>query len=210
MVLVDLFSVDQASRLTGLSSSQLVAWDRAGVLHPYWNSNGYDYGRYYSFRDIVVLRAFAMLRNEHRVPLSELRKVVNWLNEQRDSPWEDLRINVKGRHVECDGPRDGNLNGSRPAGDGSASIRLASVADEMRERVEAAKRRQPDEIGRIVQKRRVLRNAPVLAGTRIPTSAVWDFHEAGYTAEQIIDEYPRLYPEDIRAAIEFEQKRGSG
>ena len=50
-------------------------------------------------------------------------------------------------------------------------------------------------------------NAPVLAGTRIPTSAVWSFHEDGYTTEQIIDQYPRLYPDDIRAAIAFEQER---
>jgi uncharacterized protein (DUF433 family) len=50
-------------------------------------------------------------------------------------------------------------------------------------------------------------NAWVVAGTRIPTEAIWNFHAAGYDAEAIIREYPRLTPDDVRAAIDFESRR---
>ena len=53
----------------------------------------------------------------------------------------------------------------------------------------------------------MVHNAWVVAGTRIPTDAIWNFHRAGYDATAIIKEYPRLKAEDVRAAIEFEDKQ---
>ncbi len=41
----------------------------------------------------------------------------------------------------------------------------------------------------------------------MPVAAVLDFHKAGYTADAIIAEYPRLKPEDIAAAIEWENQQ---
>jgi hypothetical protein len=77
----------------------------------------------------------------------------------------------------------------------------------MREASEKLRERRHDEIGKLARNRYVVRNAWVVAGTRIPTAAIWNFHEAGYSPGDIIAEYPRLTLEDISAAIEFESKR---
>ena len=71
--------------------------------------------------------------------------------------------------------------------------------------LEARRKRTSEQIGKVDQKRGVLRNLPVIAGTRIPTSAVWSFHEDGRSEDEIIREYPSLTHEDVRAAIEYEQ-----
>jgi uncharacterized protein (DUF433 family) len=202
-----MFTVEQASHLTGLSPGQIAAWDRRGVYHRQWGNDSRANRRLYSFRDVVALRTLAALRNEHRVPPGELRRVGVWLSEHRESPWSSLRFSVAGRRISFDDPDSCMLTAGGRLGQGALRFELEPVADEVRERVEAARRRQPEDVGRIVQRRHVVGHAPVLAGTRIPTSAVWSFHEAGYSAEQIIDEYPRLCEEDIKAAIAFEQRR---
>jgi len=50
----------------------------------------------------------------------------------------------------------------------------------------------------------VSHNRPVIAGTRIPTSAIKSFNDAGYTVDEIIEEYPDLTPEDVKAALDYE------
>jgi uncharacterized protein (DUF433 family) len=45
----------------------------------------------------------------------------------------------------------------------------------------------------------------VIKGTRVPTSAIWSFHVAGYDTEAIIAEYPTLEPADVEAAVAHEQ-----
>jgi uncharacterized protein (DUF433 family) len=62
-------------------------------------------------------------------------------------------------------------------------------------------------VGQIVRNRHVVHNAWSVAGTRIPTEAIWNFHQAGYSAKTIIREYPRLKAKDVVAAIKFEAKR---
>ena len=64
--------------------------------------------------------------------------------------------------------------------------------------------RSEEEIGQIVQHRLVSHNQPILAGTRIRTSAVWNFHNAGYSDEEILRQYPRLKLEDVQAALSYE------
>ncbi len=81
------------------------------------------------------------------------------------------------------------------------------MAQEVSRRVDELRHRREDDVGRIERHRHVVGNASVLAGTRIPTSVIWNFHEAGYSTDQVIEEYPRLSPEDVRAAIAYEQER---
>jgi uncharacterized protein (DUF433 family) len=88
-------------------------------------------------------------------------------------------------------------------------VAMDEITRDVRKAVAAAKERTPDEIGQIEQHRNVAENAHVLAGTRIPTKAVWLFHAAGYEPEQIQREFPRLTARDIEAAVEFESSRAS-
>lgn len=49
----------------------------------------------------------------------------------------------------------------------------------------------------------ILHGAVCLRGTRIPVSVVLDNLAAGETSERILDAYPTLKPEHIRAAIAY-------
>ena len=81
------------------------------------------------------------------------------------------------------------------------------IVNETRALVNKRRRRGKRQLGRIEKHRGVARNAPVLAGTRIPAQAVWNFHEAGYETDAILKEYPSLTPKDVRAAIDFVRRR---
>ncbi len=77
---------------------------------------------------------------------------------------------------------------------------MAIAASKLRERTKA-------DLGKISRKRYIVRNAYVIAGTRIRTEGIWNFHRAGYDTKAIVYEYPRLTPKDVRAAVRFEQGR---
>jgi uncharacterized protein (DUF433 family) len=95
----------------------------------------------------------------------------------------------------------------RGAGQEVLPISLQPIADEMSRAADRLRQRSADQIGQIVRNRYVVHNAWVVAGTRIPTSAIWNFHEAGYLPDRIIAEYPRLTREDVAAALVFERQR---
>ena len=81
------FTAEQVSRLTGLSDHQLRYWDSTGFFRPSLaDEPKRPYGRVYSFRDVVGLRAIAIIRNKHGIPLQELRKLGAWLEAHYDQP----------------------------------------------------------------------------------------------------------------------------
>ncbi|MGE5574790.1 MAG: DUF433 domain-containing protein [Ignavibacteria bacterium] len=49
----------------------------------------------------------------------------------------------------------------------------------------------------------VCHGKPCIAGTRIPVYLILELIGAGQTPEQIIDAYPQLAEEDIRAAAQY-------
>ncbi len=197
------FTPDQACRVSGLSRRQLTYWDNTGFFHPKFSDESPRFSRMYSFRDVVGLRTIAMLRG--RLSLQELRKVGEWLHERYEEPWSELRFSVFGRNVVFD---DGS-GVQQVAGSGQVvlSILLGDVERAAKLAAEALLDRQPEQLGNIVRSRNVQHNAWVVDGTRIPTSAIFDFFLAGFGAKAIQKEYPRLTTADIQAAIAFEQKR---
>lgn len=75
------FTADHVARLTGLSNRQLRYWDQTGFFAPTHLDEHHRraFGRIYSFRDVVGLRAISILRKTHKIPLQELRRVGEWL-----------------------------------------------------------------------------------------------------------------------------------
>ncbi len=202
------FSLERTSRLTGLSVRQLRYWDETGVYSPEFAAEDrrQPYSRVYSFRDIVGLRTLAQLRET--VPLQELRKIGNWLKRHYDAPWSALRFSLHGKTVYFADPVTGFQVSTRPTGQTVlAVIELEPIAQDMRRAVERLRSRDPNQIGRIARHRHVMSNVPVLAGTRVPTAAIWSFHEAGYSPQEILKEYPQLTVRDIEAAIADEKGR---
>jgi hypothetical protein len=41
-------------------------------------------------------------------------------------------------------------------------------------------------------------------------AAIWSFHEAGYSAPQILAEYPTLTKADVETAIAYEHRKRTG
>lgn len=200
---------DQVLRLTGLSEHQLRYWDKTGFFSPSYEGaqRRRVYGRIYLYRDVVGLRAIAILRNRHHVPLQELRKVGAWLKEHYRDPWSSLRFSVSGRHVYFADPSSGVRLKPGDARQAVLPIEMTAVEDELRPRALRLRERAPEQIGQITRHRAVQSNAWVLAGTRVPTAAVWSFHRAGYDLERILEAYPTLRPLDVQRAIEFEEQR---
>jgi uncharacterized protein (DUF433 family) len=203
------FTAENVCRLTGLSARQLSYWDATDFFSPELldEYRRRAFGRIYSFRDVVGLRTIAVLRNEHRIPLQELRRVGEWLLSHHATPWSSLRFALSNRKVVFRDPSTETFIEAKGEGQSIIEIDLEPIANDMRTAATRLRERREDQIGTVVRNRFVVHNAWVVGGTRIPTLAIWNFHQAGYTAQDIIKEYPRLTPGDVSAAIEFEANR---
>lgn len=197
----------QVSKLTGLSSRTLRRWEQTGVYLPSYVDRRprVPFRRIYSFRDVVSLRALANLRKQRKISLQELRRAGGYLARQYESPWSQLRFgDVDGRLVFRD-PVTGKWMDTR--GQRVLEISLDDLPAEVERDAMQFTKRTADQIGHITKNRYVQHNVPIIAGTRIPTSTIWAFHEAGYCPDEIIAEYPQLTEGDIAAALAHERHR---
>jgi uncharacterized protein (DUF433 family) len=206
--IVGAFSEEQAERLTGLSRSQLRYWDRTGFFEPAYGRAGGAFGRIYSFRDLVALRVLGQLRNRHQVPLQHLREVAEKLSHLADAKWTGTKLWVLNKRVVFEEPE--TLK-KREVVDGQyvLEIPLQVVISETRKHVAELNARGQSVVGQVERSRFVAHNAPVIAGTRITVAAVRRYAEAGFTPEQIVQEYPDLTVADVEAALAYKEGLGS-
>jgi uncharacterized protein (DUF433 family) len=199
---VSAFSEEQVQRLTGVTVAQLRYWDRTNFFVPSLadEDRARPYSRVYSFRDVVCLKVLNTLRNEARVSLPHLREVKERLAHLGDDMWARTTLYVLNRKVIFDNP-DTRRKEEIVTGQGVLQIPLEVVRSNMERAVKELWSRDETTIGKIQQKRGIVGNKPVVAGTRIPVSAVKAFHKAGYTIKQIIEQYPALTEDDVRAAL---------
>lgn len=61
-------------------------------------------------------------------------------------------------------------------------------------------------LARIERKPDVMLGKPVIKGTRITVELILELLAGGETSDSIVREYPRLTPEDIRAALAYASK----
>jgi uncharacterized protein (DUF433 family) len=200
------FSADQVVRLTGLSHSQLAYWDRTEFFKPHYASqNRRDpFSRVYSFRDVIGLRTLSLLRKAYKIPLQQLRRVARELSQYDEAPWSNLALYILGREVHFREPETEAIRGALSGQ--YTCLPLSRIIYDLESEAEKLRQRSHDQIGRIERHRFVVHHAWVIAGTRIPTKAVWNFKQAGYSPERIIREYPLLTKSDIQAALAHEEK----
>jgi uncharacterized protein (DUF433 family) len=86
-----------------------------------------------------------------------------------------------------------------------AMVPTIDVINDVEARVRQLKKRDDSQLGHVERSKYVVRNSPVIAGTRIPTATIRQFKEAGYTVERIVRQYPTLTPEDVQAALVHEE-----
>ena len=192
------FSEEHVARLTGITVHQLRYWDRTGFFHPAFAADDRKvaFSRVYSFKDVVSLRVLNILRNKYGVSVQHLRQVSDRLAHLADDRWIKTTLYVLKRKVNFAEPETG---GTREvvSGQYALGIPLAVVIDDTQRDVKELRRRDPSKIGTVIHNRLIAHNTAVVGGTRIPTAAIKRFSDAGYSAEQIIEEYPDLTEEDI-------------
>jgi uncharacterized protein (DUF433 family) len=195
-------TLEEASRVTELSEQQIRTWHAANVLTPLLVREGSRRARVrlFDFVDLVSLRILAQLRGN--VPSEELRKVQVTLRERPQAEWARLRFAIDNRKLTIlDQAERDTFGDSDPKW-----IDVRRVASDLRREIERTRSRGPAVVGKIVRDPAVMGGAWVVAGTRIPTEAIWSFHEAGYGTEAIIEQYPRLVSEDVIASIAHERR----
>lgn len=202
------FTSDTVSRLTGLSVRQLHHWDRTNFFVPTFADpeRRRPQSRVYSFDDVVGLRTIADLRRQG-VSFPELKKVRRFFDSDHNRDWASRRFWVVGNRVffsEGDA-----VVAARPLGQlvEPRVLELGPVAEDVRAAVRALGQRFKDQIGAVVRDRMIMGGAPIIAGTRIPTATVDWFYRNGYSIPDILQNFPRLTPDDIRAAVEYQEQQ---
>lgn len=196
------FSLDQVSRLTGLSDSQLAGWDREGFFQPSlaYSQRRSPYSRIYTFEDVVGLRTLSILRG--RVSMQHLKRAAERLKQHSGRPWSELTLYTLNREVHFKRPDTGQIEAA-VSGQYGATIPLDSVAEEMREKANKLRERDSDKVGTIERHRFVMGNAPVFGGTRISVDGVKSLLAAGFSTDAILAEYPDLEAADVKAAKRY-------
>jgi DNA-binding transcriptional MerR regulator len=194
------FSEDQVARITGLSKGRLRYWARTDFFKPSFveENQRLPYSRFYSFKDVVALRTLEFLRVQNAVPLQHLRKVAEKLSHLSISLWAETKLFVMNKEVHFVNPETGKPQAVLT---GQLALDLKELIESTRASILEFNKRKSGTEGRMEKHRSVIRNAWVVAGTRIPVAAVQRLHEDGYTAQQIINEYPDLTSSDVEAAI---------
>lgn len=199
------FTAQQTSRLANISDRMLRYWENTGVFRPEYVRRR-DHGPFrkiYSFRDLVSLRTLALLRKVHKLPLDELRKASEYLDQFAKSPWSELSLRVTGRHLVFRNPETGLWTRTDASGQTVMTIDLKAISEASERDARVMMLRSPDQIGEVTRNRYIMSNAWVLAGTRIPIDAVLDLANAGYDDAEILRQYPTLHRRDIDAARAF-------
>lgn len=198
---LEAFGIGHAERITKLSRTRLIRWDRLGFFSPEYldeDDRGNPYSRIYSYEDLVGLRMLRSLMVDYHVPLREIKAAYPGMTAQWTKPWSEIEIGVLKRKIVTD------LKGEpRNITDGQLALKcvpLPSIAEEVRKEANKLKIRKKDHQGKFEQHRFVAHNAVVFKGTRIPVSAVEEFIDEGFSDEAIVAEYPTLTIKDVRAA----------
>lgn len=199
-LVISAFTEEQVSRLTGISVGQLRYWDRTDFFCPGLRQESTPGGRLYSYLDLVALKVIARLRRD--VPLQHLRVVKERLQAINPEIWRGLTLWVDGRKVAFIDPVTGGPE-QVVSGQKLLTFPLSETIDDLDADIQRLRVRDPGTIGGIEKRRPVLRNRPVIAGTRIPVEAIRSFHEAGYDTDRILAEYPALTAEDVTAALQI-------
>jgi uncharacterized protein (DUF433 family) len=198
------FSEEDVARLTGISIGQLRYWDRTGFFVPSLaeENRRFTHSRIYTFRDVVCLKILNTIRNESKVPLQHLREVREKLLHLGEDMWAKITLYIHNRRVAFHNPETDQKE-EIVSGQGILQIPLRVVSGDMEKAARSLRERDADTIGHITRHRGTANNRPIVAGTRIPVKSIQEFSKAGYSIDQIREQYPILTVEDIQAALAY-------
>lgn len=204
------YSIEQAASLSGLSERRLRRWAADDMIAPEFSASGEpDFG-FYSFRDIVSLRTAATLIEKGAKP-RVLKGLNRWFLDHREDypdPWATLRIEIYGDEPYFYDIKTKRYVGSKPPGQLLLELQLEMKSIAIDVEHDAAHIGERDVADR-GQLRPGARGRMFVRGTRVPTSAIASFADAGFKPRDIQHEYPDLTLKDINAALLYERRRAS-
>ena len=206
--IISAFTEEQAARLTGLTVHRLRHWDRTKFFVPSFAAENRRtaFSRVYSFKDLPSLQILKALRVDMGCSLQHLREVKEKLAKLGDDLWSRTTLYVLNKKVVFHDDEAGEIR-EPVSGQIVLQIPLRVVRAKMQSAVEDLSKRDADDIGQIVRKRNVSHNAPVVAGTRIPVASIRRLSEDGFSAAQIIAQYPSLTDADVQAALRYSSEQ---
>ena len=203
--LIEAFTADHICKITGLSQRQLSAWDKRGFFSPNYafDDRTKAYSRIYSYKDAVGLRTIAVLRLKHKISLARLENVAKELARRGFDHWADTKLYVIKKEVNFQHKDTEKVEGLETGQ--YSMLPVIDVIKDVDKKILELKTRSKDLQGTVEKNKHVARNSSVIGGTRIPTATVMRYAEAGYSIQQILEEYPSLTKSDIESAIKFEK-----
>ena len=189
----------RAAEIAAISRQRLRYWEKTNLIKPDIEReiSPRNIVRLYSLPRLVELVAALELRHQG-VSLQHIRGIISFLREQGyESPLREVCFALSGERVLFQHD-DGTWEDSRRPFEGVMwqVIDLHAIRSRVRGRLE----RSEAHAGVVEKRRKVQASKPVFRGTRVPVEAVKDYLEAGKSTEDILDAFPSLTKEDIRAA----------
>ncbi len=199
------YTREEAARIAKVPRSTVGYWAKTRLIVP-----SHKFGRWplYSFqdlRDLVVCRKL----KERSATVRAIRKALGYVRSV-DDVWH---LAEAGFGVTDDGdliyqPRQEDGVAVRPDlyGQRVFWVPLKEALDEL-----GARPNTTQLVPRkgVVIDPRIKGGAPVVRGTRIPTRLIAEIAADGTSVDSIIALYPILKPEDIRAALDYENEHGT-
>lgn len=202
------FDEDYAVKLTGVSKGQLRHWNSIGFFSPAHSEGRGAFSRIYSFGDIVSLKVLNTLRNQFGVSLQHLRGVKERLESLGVECWTGAKLYVLNKRVIWQEAGTG-IPQEVASGQFIAPVSLDEVLAHTKQDISKLAVRDKESYGHIKKSRFINHNAPVVAGTRVRVSAIQAFAKEGYSAKQIVEEYPDLTEADVHAALAYKDERAA-
>jgi uncharacterized protein (DUF433 family) len=190
---------DRAARVAGVSRRQLGYWARTALVGPSVERrlSARNPVRLYSFQDMIELLVVAELRSRGK-SLQQIRRVLQHLRRRGyKTPLREIRFATQGKEIYFQHP-DGEWEGDRQPD--QVVIPEVLNLEHIRQRVEQAVQRDPEEAGKVDRRRGRMGAKPVFAGTRVPVATVVSYLRHGYSTQQVLEAFPNLTEADVETA----------
>lgn len=202
------FTAQQMDRLSRISDRRLRYWEMTKVFRPTYveRRDSGPFRKIYTFRDLVSLRTLAILRDDHDLPLQELRIASDYLSRFSNSPWSELNLKIQNGRLVFRDPTSGVWTVADATGQSIIAIDLEQISRDSENDARKLMARTSEHFGKITRNRHIMSNEWVFSGTRIPVEAVVSLRASGMSEKEILLQYPTLALADIAAALSFEEE----
>lgn len=187
------FTLDRVSRLTGFTLRQLTYWASTNLIQPTVDRRLTPQRpvRLYAWEDVLSLLVIAELRRQ-KMSLQYIRQIVQHVRRVGFS-MAQVEFAIAGSRVHFRAPDGDWEDADRPQPVLSQVLDLEPLKAQLR----ASAKRGASEVGRTERRRGAMGSKLLVAGTRVPVSAIQRFLERGVDVAEILEAYPSLERRDI-------------